>query len=182
VVHDRVATAILQCATKMLARGGATPSMTEVAEAAGVARATVYRYYPTREQLLQALASTALDAITGRLADAELATAGVAEGLGRVARAIVAVGTEYAALASHPERIKAADVQTGIETPIRDLMQRGLDDGIFSTSLTVTELTELFCGLLQGAVRLSAQRDAGVERASALVTSVFLRGTTSPAS
>ena len=33
--------------------------MNEVAEAAGVARPTLYRHFPTRDQLLQALSASA---------------------------------------------------------------------------------------------------------------------------
>ncbi len=61
-IHDRVAAAILDATADLLAEGGESPSMNDVAEAAGVARATLYRYFPTRERLLQALASAALNA------------------------------------------------------------------------------------------------------------------------
>ena len=69
-IQDRVAGAILDAAADLLARGGEPPSMNEVAAAAGVGRATLYRYFPTREQLLQALTATATGAIAARLAAA----------------------------------------------------------------------------------------------------------------
>ena len=39
-------------AAARLVREGASPSVTEVADAAGVSRATAYRYFPTQESLL----------------------------------------------------------------------------------------------------------------------------------
>src|ERR1035438_7754480 len=53
-IRDRVAGAILDVAADLLAGGGDPPSMATIAAAAGVGRATLYRYFPTREQLLHA--------------------------------------------------------------------------------------------------------------------------------
>ena len=39
-------------AVTQLVHEGASPSVTEVADAAGVSRATAYRYFPTQESLL----------------------------------------------------------------------------------------------------------------------------------
>src|ERR1700733_10145427 len=79
-IQDRVAGAILDAAAGLLAQGGEPPSMNEVAAAAGVARATLYRYFPTRAQLLDAVPVT--------------------EGIARVARVVAAGGSKYAALVS----------------------------------------------------------------------------------
>ena len=42
---------MIDAATRLV-REGASPSVTEVADAAGVSRATAYRYFPTQESLL----------------------------------------------------------------------------------------------------------------------------------
>ena len=54
-----------------------------------------------------------------------------------------------------------------------------LDDGTFRGDLTLDELGFLFGQLLQAAARMTAERVAGVEKAAALVTTVFLQGTQS---
>ncbi len=177
-IHDRVAEAILDAAADLLARGGEPPTMNEVAAAAGVGRATLYRHFPTREQLLQALSITVRDATATRLAEADLDAVPVTEAIARVTRVVAAGGSKYAALVS---RFGVTDygghAEQQIDTMIRALLQRGLDDGTFRGDLTVEELLFLLGQLLQAAARMTAEHVAGVEKAAALVTSVFLHGT-----
>jgi len=177
-IHDRVAGAILDAAADLLAGGGEPPSMGEVAEAAGVARATLYRYFPTRERLLQDLAAAAIDATAARLAEADLDTVPVAEGIARVARVVAAAGSKYAALVSQlgPGNAGREDAQQ-IQTMIQALLRRGIDDGTFRGDITADDLGFLLGSLLEAAARLAAEHQAGAEKAAALVTSVFLHGT-----
>lgn len=50
-VRRRTRGAMIEAASRLV-REGASPSVTEVADAAGVSRATAYRYFPTQESLL----------------------------------------------------------------------------------------------------------------------------------
>jgi AcrR family transcriptional regulator len=50
-VRRRTRGAMIDAATQLV-REGASPSVSEVADAAGVSRATAYRYFPTQESLL----------------------------------------------------------------------------------------------------------------------------------
>src|ERR671917_217307 len=50
-VRRRTRRAMIEAATRLV-REGASPSVTEVADVAGVSRATAYRYFPTQESLL----------------------------------------------------------------------------------------------------------------------------------
>ena len=50
-LQHRVSAAILDGAAQIFAVQGEQASMNDVAEASGVARATVYRYFPSREAL-----------------------------------------------------------------------------------------------------------------------------------
>src|SRR5919198_2305787 len=60
-LQERVAAAILEAAARVLATGGEQASMNDVAAAAGVARATLYRYFPSRQALLDELARVAAE-------------------------------------------------------------------------------------------------------------------------
>ena len=172
-IHDRVSEAILDATADLLAEGGEPPSMSDVAVAAGISRATLYRYFPTREQLLQALAAIAIDTTATRLAQADLDAVPVPEGIARIARVCAAAGSKYAAIIGHVEPTGAVEQQIG--TQLRALLRRGIDDGTFRAGLSVEELLFLLGYLLQAAARMAAE--GGVEKAAALVTSVFLHGT-----
>src|SRR5271154_7070494 len=86
--HDRTATAILDAAAQVLSEHGSRANMADVAAAAGVSRATLYRYYPHREALLDALATEALADAATRLADAGLERAPVEEAIERIVRVL----------------------------------------------------------------------------------------------
>ena len=172
-IHDRVTEAILDATADLLAEGGEPPSMSDVAAAAGISRATLYRYFPTREQLLQALGAIAIDTTATRLAQADLDAVPVPEGIARVARVCAAAGSKYAAIIGHVQPTGAAEEQIG--TLLQALLRRGIDDGTFRADLSVEELLFLLGYLLQAAARMAAE--GGVEKAAALVTSVFLHGT-----
>jgi TetR/AcrR family transcriptional regulator, mexCD-oprJ operon repressor len=175
VIQQRVAEAILDVAADLLARGGEPPSMADIAEAAGVSRATLYRYFPTRERLLQALIATGLETAVTRLAQAGLDTVPVPEAIARLARVVAAAGSKYAAVASAFD--PAGEVEQQIGTMIQALLQRGIDDGTFRDDLTVDELGFVLSYLLQAAGRMAAEHHAGAEKAAALITTVFLHGT-----
>ena len=172
-IHDRVAEAILDATADLLAEGGEPPSMSDVAAAAGISRATLYRYFPTREQLLQALGAIAIDTTATRLAQADLDAVPVPEGIARIARVCAAAGSKYAAMLGHVQPTGAVEQQIG--TLLRALLRRGIDDGTFRADLSVEELLFLLGYLLQAAAQMAAK--SGVEKAAALVTSVFLHGT-----
>jgi TetR/AcrR family transcriptional regulator, mexCD-oprJ operon repressor len=179
-IHDRVAGAILDATADLLTRSGELPSMGEVAEAAGIARATLYRYFPAREQLLQALITAAVEVTAAQLAEADLDTVPVTEGIARVARVVAASGSRYAALVGLFGRDYVGGAELPIKTMIDDLLDRGIDDGTFRSDISPDELRLVLGSLLETGARMAAGHQAGVEKAAALITSVFLHGTQSP--
>src|SRR5919202_1435412 len=60
-LRARVSGAILEAAAALLADRGEQASMADVAAAAGMARATVYRYFPNKEALFEALGRLAVE-------------------------------------------------------------------------------------------------------------------------
>jgi len=174
-VQERVAETILDVAADLLAAGGKPPSMADVAAAAGVSRATLYRYFPTREQLLQALTSAGLNEAATRLAGADLDAVPVPEAIARIARVVAAAGSKYAAVADQGDPDGAVEQQIG--SMIQAVLRRGIDDQTLRSDLTPGELGYLLGYLLRAAGRMAADHQAGAEKAAALITTVFLHGT-----
>src|SRR5438445_7451014 len=143
--HDRTAAAILDAAAHALSEHGRS-TMADVAAAAGVSRATLYRYFPDRQALLDALASHALADAAARLADAGLERAPVEEAIERIVRALTAVGDRYAVLVGEQVEGDPGEIERLIAAPIRSVLIRGLDRGLLRQDLPAEVLLELFGG------------------------------------
>jgi AcrR family transcriptional regulator len=179
-VRDHIASAILEAAAAVIAEQGDSASMSDVAEAAGIGRATLYRYFASREDLLRALSAAAVDDASARLAAADLDLVPVPEALARMARAMLACGTTFSVIVDEPQYIDRDDLLRRVGQPIRAVLRRGMDDGTLRDDLPLEVLAQLWGGLLSGAIRSIGELDNGVERAGAAVSSLFLHGAEGP--
>jgi AcrR family transcriptional regulator len=173
-LRERVATAIVEAAAGVLADRGEQASMSDVAAAAGVARATVYRYFPNREALLEALGRLALEDIGDRLAAARLAEVAVGDGLERAVRALVTVGDGFVVVARDRGRPANAAFDERIAAPVRDLFARGQREGELRQDVPAAWLAEALFGLVVNVVGSGPR--LGTEDTIAAIASVFLDG------
>ena len=175
-LRDHVAVLILERAAALLAQNGpAAASMADIAQAAGVGRATLYRHFPTRDALLEALAAAAVEDLGDRLAEAGLDAVPVREAVARVCRAFVTTGGKYLALMRTGHKPTDPDaVDRRIGTPLRTLLQRGAEEGALRSDLTPELMAVFFSALIETGLTLAAR--IGAEQAAATVAALFLDG------
>lgn len=174
-MQDRTRTAILEAAATILAAQGEAAGLADVAQAAGVARSTLYRYFPTRDALLTALAETGAREVESRFAEAVDSSIPVPEALARLTRALLNVGTKYVALTTlRPKPDDATD--TKLTDRLMQLFRRGIDDGTLREDLDPEALAIIYGDLINGAITRSATNSASTESTSALIVTVLLDG------
>ena len=173
-LQQRVAAAILEAAAEVLARDGEQASMNDVAVAAGVARATVYRYFPSRQALLDELADLAVGDAGARLASARIHDVPVEEGIARAVRALVDVGDYFVVLARERVRPEPGRFEHMLAAPLRRLLERGQSTGKIRGDIPSSWLTASLIGLVVSV--LPSAPSLGREDTIVAISSIFLDG------
>ena len=172
-LQQRVAAAILEAAARVFAARGEQANMGDVAAAAGVARATLYRYFPSRRALLDELAELAVSAAVARLASARIHEVAPAEGVTRAVRALVDVG-DYFVVLVRELRANPGELERRLAEPLRGLLERGQSTGDIRVDMPSSWLTDSLVGLVVSV--LPSTRELGTEDLVAAISSLFLDG------
>lgn len=150
--------------------------MADIAAAAEITRATLYRYFPARESLIQALEAAANDEAERRLVEANLEDVAVEEGLARATRALVGVGDDFIVLLR-----ERRPPEPGFTAPLEALLERGRQDGRIRTDVPLATLVESLLVLVGACVRTGRAAGMGLEDVSAAALRLFLTGARSEA-
>jgi AcrR family transcriptional regulator len=173
-LQERVTAAILEAAARVLAVGGEQASMNDVAAAAGVARATLYRYFPSRQALLDELARLAADEAGERLASARIDQLATEEGVRRAVRALIEVGDPFVVVARERVQPDPEQLERSVLEPIRRLFERGQAAGEIRDDVPSSWLTDALVGLVVSV--LPSRPVLGREDTIATIAALFLEG------
>ena len=148
--------------------------MNDVAAAAGVARGTLYRYFSSRQDLVDELAAVAMRGAAARLSAARIGEVAPEDAIPRAIRALIDIGPPFLAVARQRVRPDAAEFEREVTTPIRGLVKRAQEEGVVRVDVSATWLADSLVGLVVTA--LSASPHLGREDVVEAVTSQFLDG------
>ncbi|GAA1891206.1 TetR/AcrR family transcriptional regulator [Streptantibioticus ferralitis] len=173
-------------------------SMDQIARAAGVVRRTVYGHFPSRDALISALTDDAAEAVAAAHSAALRDVEDPAEALARSILAVWEIADRYRLLVSLAQRsVTVEGIMRRLE-PVRractELLQHGLDQGVFTSPLPAEALAyvheQVLFGLMQAvndgalpprkagsAAAVTALTAAGVpaDRAARLAEAVAVR-------
>jgi AcrR family transcriptional regulator len=175
---------ILEAATRVLAddRGA---GMAEVATAAGLARATLYRHFPTRDDLLAAIRAQAYDEAGATIAACRLDEGPATDALRRLIEGLVAVGDRYRFLQNEAEGEPAGAPRSKREDrlrqPVLAMIERGQKSGEFSSDLPPRWVARTLGALIPAALRAIGDGEISAKDAALILYRTTLRGITPPA-
>ncbi|MEW2811808.1 TetR/AcrR family transcriptional regulator [Streptomyces massasporeus] len=119
-------------------------SMDQIARAAGVVRRTVYGHFPSREALISTLVDEAVEALSAAHAAGREDVRDPAEAVARSVLAVWAIADRYRLLVALAQRTVTMQGIRERLAPVRQasigLLQRGLDEGVFSSPLPAPAL------------------------------------------
>ncbi|GAA2641301.1 TetR/AcrR family transcriptional regulator [Streptomyces vastus] len=166
--HRRaVRDAILNTTAELTAEHGLrSVTMSQIAENAGIGRATLYKYFPDVEAILLAWHDRQITEHLRQLAEVRDQTDGAGEQLEAVLRAFAHIsrqsrghhGTELSAFLHRDERVVRA--QQRLHGMIRDLVSEGAQTGVFRDDIAPDELATYCLHALTAAAALPSEAAA----------------------
>jgi TetR/AcrR family transcriptional regulator, mexCD-oprJ operon repressor len=175
---QRNAARIVAAATRVLAEDP-DATMQDIAAAAGLGRATVYRHFPTREDLLGAIAIAALDELRRALSDGRLEEAEPREALRRAVAAILEIGDRYRVLVDGrdhmPTESKAAAMARTF-APLEAVLERAQRQGVIGSGVPLSWVRATLGALIKVAMQEAAEGTISREDAPRMIVETLLGG------
>ena len=141
---------ILVAARAAMARDGLDAQMEEIAKAAGVGVGTVYRHFPNKDELVDALANERFERLAEAAREA-LAESDPWQSFENFIRASAKIQTEDRALSevlvSRPETMYAAAERSDIRGFVEKLMGRAQESGVIRPDASPDDVPMLLCAL-----------------------------------
>jgi TetR/AcrR family transcriptional regulator, mexCD-oprJ operon repressor len=173
-LQQRVGAAIIEAAARVFAARGPHASMSDVALEAGVARATLYRYFPSRQALLHDLVDTAVADAGARLADARIGQLPVGDAIPRAVRALVDTGDAFVVAVRERARGDRKRFDENVAQPLRSVCARAQQASELRADVSSEWLTEFLIATVMSAI--SAASPLGRDDMIELVASLFFEG------
>jgi AcrR family transcriptional regulator len=152
-------------------------SMQEIADLTGIGRATLYRYFHTREDLVAAIAQQVLEEAELAIAESRPEEGTVEEAMARLVAGLLATADHYCV---QVEKLFPADAAREFEArlggPLLALAERGQREELFDPSLTPRWIISVMENLVQAAIQGVQAGDLARNHVPDLVMKTLLRG------
>ncbi len=180
---ERTKQAILDAAVDVLARRPRA-TLAEIAEDAGVGRATVHRHFRSRDELLTTLARQAIDQTDDACRSIDYYGQPASTSLRQTIEAIVPLGSRYAFLAyqnisDRDDSPIGADLRRQAEQ-MRQLVAAAQDEGMFAPDVPIAWIVATIDALIYAAWNTVSDGRVAPRDASALLIRTITQGLGSP--
>jgi AcrR family transcriptional regulator len=172
---ERTRAVILEAAARVLGRRP-DAAMADIADEAGVGRATLYRHFPTRESLLQGAEEAGIAELTEGIEAANLGELTVERAIARLTSVFMRTGAKYAAFITQDDDHQDSVDKQRVIQPVRDVIDRGVREGVLRADPPTDVLFEMFSALLERSLWLTVAGTTTPEAATDAVVDLFLDG------
>ncbi|TMS52425.1 TetR/AcrR family transcriptional regulator [Mycobacterium sp. DBP42] len=151
--QTRTCSAIIEAAAELLADNH-TATLSQIAQAAGVGRTTVHRYFPDRETLVTATIADSVVVVAAAVAAAAPEDGCAITAMRRVITALIPVGHRMSFLFGEPGRTRdTARESLSTARRLSSLIQRGQTAGVFDPGVSSRWIEHALYGLINAAYR-----------------------------
>lgn len=151
-------------------------SMQEIAEASALNRATLYRHFTNREDLVREIRRLALKEAAEAITASRLDEGPVVDGIERLLRSLVLVGDRFRMLASVAPDPELEELEERVGAPLIAALERGRLNGELDPMLPARWMAGLVNGVIVTAQRAILAGDMTLDEAPDVVARTFLRG------
>jgi AcrR family transcriptional regulator len=141
---------VVAAAKQVFARDGLDAQMDEIARTAGVGVGTVYRHFPTKDDLLEALADAHFESLADaarRALEQEDSWEGFSEFMTFAARTMAEDRALPEAMGERPGICAAAAERAGLEELTAEVLRRAQDSGQVRADAVASDVPALVCGI-----------------------------------